>query len=283
MRPSGVLAAVAATLLAGCGLDVPRFSGTIVEMTLAGATVTPAGHHLEIWARDSNDDVLRIVGANSNGNPPGLLIVPALTFDDPCIIDGAGHLLTSPDAYPGPVTHAGVTQTPDEQAQQVKNRIAQVTGTDIGGKQMSTLLAVIPFHVSPPPTVAPDAAPQDRLTACQQYWQDPLAYTGNPAELEAPLNGIVYGFVKYITTSPPTDYDGLRIECPITLKDAQEYWLTDESVPAVEVDPVHRGPVYLDGKPDHGGNEVLHFDLTGPSASGTAALEVYLDDDTVSF
>jgi hypothetical protein len=45
----------------------------------------------------------------------------------------------------------------------------------------------------------------------------------------------------------------------------------------------NRGPVFLEGKVDRGGNDVLHFDLTGPNASGTAALLVNLDDSSVSF
>src|SRR5437879_3246603 len=116
------LCGVALLAQLGCdgGLTVPRFSGTIIEMTLAGAPASAKGHHLELWAPDGNNDVIRIIGANSDNNPAGLSIVPALTFTDPCMIDGAGNLLTTPDAYPGPVTIDGVTQTPDQLAQQVK-------------------------------------------------------------------------------------------------------------------------------------------------------------------
>jgi hypothetical protein len=276
-----LLLALAST---GCNsLTVDRFSGTIIELTMAGATASPPGTHLELWARDQYDDVIRIVGANSDGNPPGLVIRPALSLADPCIIDDAGHLLTSPDAYPGPVTLAGVTQTPDEQAQQVKNRIAQVTGADQGGREPSSLLAVVPFDDTPLPTVAADATPDQRLAACDAYWSSPLAYTGNPAALLSPLHGVLYGFVAYSTTSPPAILDGIRIETPIALDNIQELWMTLESVPASQVDPVHRGPIYLRGTQTHGGAEVEHFDLTGDTASGTAVLEVDLNQDTVSF
>src|SRR5205085_601506 len=120
--------------------------------------------------------------------------------------------------------------------------------------------------------------------ACHDYWNaSPLSYTPNPAQLTSPLHGVIYGFVAYTVTSPPTAIDGIRIESPIALGDTRELWLTDEAVPAADVDPVHRGPVFLDGPRNRGGNEVLHFDLTGPVGSGSAALEVALDQNTVSF
>jgi hypothetical protein len=41
--------------------------------------------------------------------------------------------------------------------------------------------------------------------------------------------------------------------------------------------------VFLSGTPQQIGNDVLHFVLSGPKASGTAALYVNLDQDPVQF
>src|SRR5690242_7917380 len=107
----------------GCDLQVRSFAGAVMAMTLSGATPTPAGQHLELWVRNEHDDVLRINGMFDLQNPDnpsrterlvpyGLVIRPAITMDDPCMIDAQGHLLVSADAYPGDTHYAGVTQTP---------------------------------------------------------------------------------------------------------------------------------------------------------------------------
>jgi hypothetical protein len=281
---------------AGCngGLTVTPFVGTVVQMTFAGSGPTAAGTHLEVWARDSFNDIIRVDASYTFPDPKdksktqtvytkGLQIRNAITFDDPCMIDGKGNLLTSPAAYTTR-TVGGNTETPEEQAQTVMNRIAQVTATAIGGKQPSTVLAVTPYDETPEPQIDAMASAHDRLVACQGYWAaSPLAYTPNPAQLTAPLHGTSYGFVAYTTTSPPAGYDGVRLDSPTKLKDAQDFWLSLESVAVRDVDPNNQGPIYLEGKPSPGGNDVIHFDLTGPSASGTATLLVNLDDESDVF
>jgi hypothetical protein len=143
-----------------------------------------------------------------------------------------------------------------------------------------------PLLPPPPPTVAFTASAAQRLAACQQYWSaSPLAYTPNPAQLTAPLHGAVWGFVTYNTTSPPANYDSIRIDAPEHLGGIRELFMTVEPD---AVDPLHRGPLYLHGTPDAGGNGWVHFDLAPPygsslAAAGTAALFVDPDEATAKF
>lgn len=278
----------------GCSIGVNGFQGTVLQMTLEVSASAP-GHHLELWARDSYDDVLRINGSFLDNDtqktfyPYGLQVQQAISLDDPCMIDDKGNLLTTAAAYPSAVFSGGVPQTPEMQAETVVNRIKQLLSIGQGGFEGSSLLAIVPWKELTPPSVPASASAADRLAACKAYWSDPLAYTPNPAQVTAPLHGTVYGFVGYSTMHPPAGYDGLRIDSPIALKGIRELWLTDETRPAGSaagsdfVDPKHRGPTALDGVPDHGGRDVVHFDLTGPAGAGTAALLVNLDQDPTQY
>ncbi|MGZ3438520.1 MAG: hypothetical protein ACXVDD_03350 [Polyangia bacterium] len=307
-RRSSILAALALSV-AGCdSLSAKSYAGTVIEMAIEGATPTPAAHHLELWARDRYDDILRVdalYDSSSHLASFGLQIRDAIRLEDPCIIvtdptsPTYGELLVMPSAYPATVTNNDIAQTPAQQAQQVRNRIAQVTSSDscvsdllspgqmFCGRQAATLLAVVPADATPPPSVPPDAPAATRASLCQAYWSaSALAYTGNPAQLTAPLHGSVYGFIGYSTTSPPAGYDGLRLDSPTNLRGIQELWLTSESVPVAEVDAHNQGALFLDGVPTPGGRELVHFDLRSLSMqpiSGTAALYVGLDDNAAGF
>jgi hypothetical protein len=309
----------------GCELSTKPFAGTVIEMTLNGASSSPSGQHFELWGRNAYDDVVRISGIfdfpHDDGSterlfPYGLAIRPAITMDDPCLIDSDGNLLTKAEAYHDTVI-AGVAQSPEEQAQQIRTRIGQLTtpsscdgsGGDPTyhcGHQSSTLLGVVPYElvgddgttwsVLPPAPAtcqtsanAPgcidyDADPATRLAACRAYWQaSPLSYTPNPVQITAPLHGLFYGELSYVTTSPPSAFNGFRIDSNVGLAGIAELWLTVEPD---DVDVRHRGPLYLDGTPDAGGRQVVHFDLVPPfgstqAVSGTAALLVGLDQSPV--
>jgi hypothetical protein len=277
----------------GC-IGVKPYAGTVMQMTLEVSPSAP-GEHLELWARTRFDDIVRISGTfidpvtKQVSYPYGLHVRNAITLDDPCIVDEHGNLLTSAAAYPAMVTVAGVTQTAEQQADVVKNRIKQLLAASLGGLQSTTLQAIIPYNVAAPPTVAANASAADRLSACQAYWTDPLAYTPNPAQVTAPLHGAVYGFVGYTTTRPPAGYDGLRIDTPVNLRDLRELWVTRELEPAgnppgndfVRAD--QRGPTVMQGVPDAGGRDVVHIDLRGDGGSGTAALLVNLDQDPIQY
>jgi hypothetical protein len=282
---------------AGCdALTVRSFAGTVMQLTLEGVTAQtiPAGKHLELWARTQYDDVVRVPGYYDLGaglSAPGIMIRQAISLQDPCMIDGYyfpnnpnGNLLTSAAAYPTTISSGGITQTPDQQAQQVVDRINQLT-TNPSIASGGPLLAVLPYDPNVPPTVPDSASSADRRTACDAYHDAaPNTYIPNPYQITAPLHGFVYGFVKFLSMSPPADYDGFRIDTPLNLKGVQEIFFTIEGD---TVDPMNRGPLFLISKRTQGGLDVVHFDLIHAdpmgTASGTAALEVDLDNDPVQF
>jgi hypothetical protein len=190
------------------------------------------------------------------------------------MIDSKGNLLTSSAAYPTSVMVAGQTQTPDEQAAAVVGRINQVNPAS------GPLLAVLPWDKNPEPIIGPNATPDERLADCNAYKAlSPNTYVPNPLQMTAPAHGTVYGFVSFSTVVPATNYDGYRLDMPVSLKGVQEIFFTVEGD---NVDPNHRGPLYLVSTRTPGGNDVVHFDLTPPAGSmaaisGTAALYVNLD------
>src|SRR5438094_6782324 len=82
---------------AGCDLTVHPFAGTVIQMTIAGVSgESPPGTHLELWARDKYDDVVRIDGEAAGGPSFGIAVRKAVTMGDPCMIDDKGNLLTKP-------------------------------------------------------------------------------------------------------------------------------------------------------------------------------------------
>jgi hypothetical protein len=278
----------------GCdALTVRPFAGTVMQFTLTGAAVTPPGQHLELWARDQYNDIIRINPFYdfANGKTSlGLMIRQAISLDDPCITDDKGNLLTSAAAYPTSITQNGIVQTPQEQAQQIIDRINQLQHSIIGG---GPLLGVLPYDPTPPPpsTLAtdPTVTADQRLKACNDYrGASELTYVPNPLQLTAPgapgtsSHGAIYGFAQFITITPPQNYNGFRLDTPINLKGVQEIFFTVEGN---TVDPTNRGPLYLISTLTPGGREVVHFDLTAPNGgvSGAAALYVNLNEDPVQF
>lgn len=276
----------------GCdALTVRPFAGTVMQFALSGAKITPPGQHLELWARNQYNDIIRInpyydfaKGLTSNG----LMIRQAISLQDPCIIDDNGNLLTSAAAYPTTITQNGIVQTPDQQAQQIRDRITQLSTnkTIVTG---GPLLAVLPYDPTPPPSIPDTATAQDRLAACKAYapyagMGDDLTYVANPLQLTAPRHGAIYGFVKFASITPAQNYDGFRIDTPINLKGVQEIFFTIEGP---NVDPKKRGPLYLISTLTRGGRGVVHFDLTSADpntiVSGAAALYVDLNEDPVQF
>lgn len=278
---------LASLLLAtGCdALTVNSFAGTTMQFTLQNAAVTAPNTHLELWARTANGDIVRIspyYQENKGLNQPGFIIKPAITLDDPCVIDRQGHLLTSSEAYPSAVTKAGITQSPDDQAQSIKNRIGQLNPPGA-----APLLAVLPFSKVGDPVIAADATPDERLAACQAAENaDVNYYEANPSQVTAPLHGAVYGFIHFQTLNPPANYDGFRLDVPVNLKGVQELFFTTESVDIADVDPKNTGPLYVDSKRVLGGRDILQFNLQSPlngGPSGAVAVENTLDEDPVQF
>lgn len=266
----------------GCdALTVHPFAGTVAQFTLSGASVTPVGQHIEVWARDQYNDIIRLnpFYDESNLDPakttPGLMVRQAVSVDSPCMIDSHGYLLTDPAAYPTTSNLGDVTQTPEEQAAAVVQRIKQLTPAAPG-----PLLAILPWDATPDPVIPAGTAAEDRKKMCDKWKaMSPNTYVPNPLQITTPLNGTVYGFVSFSTTLPPTNYDGYRLDMPVSLKGVQEIFFTVEGD---TVDPNHRGPLFLVSTRTVGGTDVIHFDLTSPAGSmvaigGTAALYVNLD------
>ena len=305
----------------GCDISVKPFAGTIMQMTIEAAPISAPGEHYEIWARDRYNDIVRINGKYDVPNPPkgfknpdctsdghctrfGIMFRDAVSMGDPCMIDkNTGALLVTAAAYKQ-VTINGVTQSPEEQAAAIRARIAQLTTRNNCdgatpphcGIAPNNLVAVLPYDATPEPVLDFNTtSAADRLAACKSYWAaSPFAYTPNPSQLTFPLNGTVYGTTNFNTTPPlpPTNYDGFRIDSPVNMKGIQELFITHETVDAADmaasradgVDPENRGPLFLQGLPDQGGLDVVHFDLSGASGeAGTAALYVDLDENPSAF
>jgi len=290
--------------LGGCDISAKSFAGSILQMTISGATTNPPGKHIELWARNQYDDIIRV---NQTYNAPdpkdpanktiplqpfGFVIRNAISMADPCMIDSAGNLVTSAAAYSKTTKIDGVTRSPEEQAAAVRARIAQLTTTSncdsaspphCGG-QPTNLLATIPFDATvadPPAQLTFDSSAGERLAACQAYWASSLlAYSPNPSQLVLPTHGTVTGFLEYTTQVPVQGFNSVHIESPTNLKGIRELFMTVENN---DVDPRNRGPIYLQGYPGPGGRGVVFFDMRGPDTSGTAAVQVDLDSSTAGF
>jgi hypothetical protein len=280
------LSSVVLLTSAGCdALTVHSFAGSVLQMTLEGAKITPPGTHLEIWARDQYNDIIRLApfyDESVNATTPGLMIRQAISVNDPCMTDDRGNLLITAAAYPTSISYAGVTQTPEQQAQQRVLRIQQLTPAG------NPLLAVLPWDEHVEPTVDPNAAAPDRKATCDAYRNPPppappTTYIPNPDQITAPLHGTVYGFVGFTTVQPPTNYDGIRLDTAVSLKGVQEIFITTEGT---TVDPNNRGPLYVTSKLAPGGRDILQFELIAAQPDGpSGALAVYtnLDEDPVQF
>src|SRR5262245_31038174 len=81
------------------GACVKEHGGAKIEMTLTGASAIPLNEHIELWARDGSQSILRVQPSSI----AAYTIVQAVDFDDPCMIDRAtGYLRWKKEAQPGP-------------------------------------------------------------------------------------------------------------------------------------------------------------------------------------
>ncbi len=273
----------------GCdALSVKTFSGAVMQFTLENAPATAAGTHLELWARNANNDIIRLAPyyeENKYLSQPGFIIKPAITLDDPCMTDGKGHLLTDPSAYPTTIKQAGVTQTPQQQAQQIINRIEQLNPPGA-----TPLLAVLPFtsvvvsfvHDGMPTTTP---TPDERQKGCTDAaTADPNFYIPQPSQVTAPIHGSIYGFIGFQTLNPPANYDGFRFDVPVNLEGLQALFMTLETVDIADVKVP--GSLYVVSQLVPGGRDILQFALTSVATSGPSgavAVENTLDQDPVEF
>jgi len=169
--------------------------------------------------------------------------------------------------------------------EQVTERFAELCADAAEHHAATIAYEIMPFDPNVPPVVPPSASSAERKAACDAYTsQSPITYVGNPFQITAPLRGYVYGFAKFVSVTPPANYDGFRIDTPTNLKVVREIFFTVEGP---TVDPLNRGPLFLISQMTQGGVDVVHFDLKSPdpmgTATGTAALLTDLDEDPVQF
>jgi hypothetical protein len=257
-------------------LTVKPFTGTVIDLDIAHATANKPGEHYELWGRNQDDNIIRISYLVNKQEVFGLQLRLAISPSDPCIISDAGYLLTDPAAYPGNSDNAGIVQTPAQQAAQVVLKIRQVTGPDLGGLQDKDLYAVTPVDGNAAPQLAAGASAAARLAACQAYWaKGPDAYTPDPYEVAVGRHGTILGFVDYQTTQPLQSFSDIYLDSPYDLSNLVEMWFTTESVPPEQVDPQHRGPIWMLGKRSDPGRDTFNFTFNGDNGvSGTMVLSV---------
>jgi hypothetical protein len=312
MPPFRALALLAVSLLAGAcdRFNVVPFAGAKIQLTIAGAHLTPAGQHLELWARDGDEDIVRVVAGSAQDtqvDPQGIaptrqgvyIIRQAVDLADPCMIDGAGQLLWQPDAQPGcgPNPPSGCDDATQKmlQAKAVEMRVHELTDLPA-----TPLLALVSYDdaAGQPPMVAAGASAAERLTACQTWWiSSPFAYDGNPLDLTAPVHGTAFGMLDFTAVAPlPTQVlGGIQVITDFALRDLRELWLTQPQATVMALDPDQidcaghpttcRGPLLLQGPAGANDRGIFRFPLASPdpTVSGTAAVYTALDQDPVMF
>ena len=312
---------VVCLVVAAVGCDhfaASDFSGSRVQLTVSGAGPTPAGSHLELWARDGAHDIVRLLAGSAPDHCddgaatctfwPTLsayTIVGAVDLGDPCMIDDAGNLLWSPAAQPGPSDGDKALQ-----AKAVEKRVHELTDL-----QPRPLLAMASFDdaAAAHPVRAPDRAgcdelkpraciPDDataatRLSQCLAFWQaSPFAYTGNPLQLTRPVHGTLFGMLDFTSLTPAQTLGGIQVVSDFALHDLRELWLTQTTatVAALDADQLDcatspgtcRGALFLQGDAGSPQNGIFRFDLSSPPPStvtGTASVLTRLDEDPVQF
>jgi hypothetical protein len=299
---------------------VNPFAGSKIQLTMTGADPTPPGHHLELWARNGDQDIVRLLAGsapdsclnnanactNSAGYSPtlsGYAIVSAVDIGDPCMIDGTGNLLWSPDAQSGATDADRLLQ-----AQAVEKRIHELTDL-----QPKPLLALVSYDdgaaqrpVRAPdqpsctklgkPCIPDDATAPTRLGACLAFWsQSPFAYTGSPLQLTRPVHGTLFGMLDFASITPAQTLGGIQVISDFALRDLRELWFTEPTAKVATLDPDQidckaapdtcRGALFLQGNAGPAQNGIFRFDLSSPqgTVSGTASVLTRLDEDPVQF
>ncbi|MSP61179.1 MAG: hypothetical protein EXR72_12705 [Myxococcales bacterium] len=286
-------------------LSVTDFAGAKIELTLSGAAPTAAGQHLELWARDGNQHVIRLLAGsvrdecggeggciNNFGYHPALsayAVAPVVDLDDPCMIDDRGNLLWKPEAQPGPSDAERQVQ-----AAAVVKHILQFQ--DLRGIPTLALVSYDDNAVTARPKLAADASSSERLGKCIAYWRaSPFAYTGSPGQLTAPLHGQLFGLIDFASITPPQSLGGIQLITDYFLRDLRELWFTQTGAKVAALDPdvldckgnpdTCRGTLFLQGNAGTPARGIYHFNLSSrqPGVGGTASVYTRLDEDAVQF
>jgi hypothetical protein len=294
---------------------VSDFAGSRLVLTIHGASATPAGQHLELWARTDdglgNDLVTRLlfevppdlsIGQTGySAQASAYTIAQTVDINDPCMIDDNGNLLWKPEAQ------TGSDADKMHQAMSVEQRIHQLT--DLPASPLLALVSYDDAAASERPQqkdpngahyIAPDADAPTRLDRCKNvFWaRSPhYAYTGNPNQLTAPVHGQLFGMLDFqnVAPQPPQIVGGINIETRFGLHDLREIWFTQTPATVEMVDPKEldcaahpqscRGTLLLQGDAGTPNKGIYHFELSSPltGVSGSAAVYTRLDEDSVQF
>ena len=319
----GAVLVVGLIASAGCDrLSVSPFGGAKIQLTLTGGKPTPAGEHLELWARDGEHDIVRLLAGpaadaclgaqtpctNAAGYAPTLsayVIAAAVDFNDPCMIDGAGNLLWKPGAQVGPSDAERTLQ-----AKSVETRIHQLTDLQpiplyaftsyddgAAARPVRATDAAACAKLASAPCIADAAVAADRLTACQAFWRaSPFAYTGNPLQLTKPVHGQLFGMLDFVSLAPAQSLGGILIITDFALRDLRELWITEATGKVAALDPnaidckttpdTCRGALLVQGDAGTPERGIFRFDLASPppaTLSGTASVLTRLNEDPVQF
>jgi hypothetical protein len=275
----------------GCDLAVPAFRGTRIAMTLNNLPPTPAGDHLELWARDGQENIVRL----DAGPGVAYAIAPVVSFTDPCAIDAQGNLVWTPPAQRDCFGHPCVDDAERQRAAEaIELRMRQLiefqapilvfTHWDDAAASRPAFDETLPAAV--------------RLAQCRDYWnRSPRAYSGNPVQLTAPIHGEFLGALDFVSTTETGQLaGGIQFSTDYELRDVRELWLTETAARVVDVDPDQidcqaspetcRGRIVVQGNRQLVGRGTVHFELAAPSgASGGGSATVYtsLAEDPVQF
>jgi hypothetical protein len=270
---------------------VPAFRGTRIAMTLNNLSPTPAGRHLELWARDGEENIVRLAAG------PGVAyaIAPVVSFTDPCAIDNQGNLIWTPAAQQDCFGHPCVDDAERQRAAEaIQLRMRQLV------EFQAPLLVFTRWDddAAGRPAFDRDLPAAARLAQCRAYWDpSPSAYSGNPIQLTAPIHGAFLGALDFVSTSETAQLaGGIQFSTDYELRDVRELWLTETPARVTDVDPDQvdcqaspatcRGQILVQGNRQAIGRGTVHFELSAPagaSGGGSATIYTSLADDPVQF
>ena len=285
---AAVVCATVATGAAGCDrLTVSNVTGARVLLTISGPPEqlrTVDGEHLELWAREADGSILRLLSGRAAGicetdrscltkngyakTLHGYAMVPAVSLAEPCMIDEQGYLLYEPGARLYVADEEAKLTDADRQkrAEAVLARIRAITDRaaspmvafvsygDVAGKRPQ-------FDLQDKPCGSCSghgdyacvdglckARPEVRKSQCLEFFrQNPFAYVGNPLQLTAPRNGVFFGTADYTSFQPPQVIGGMNLQSAFGLRNLRELWVTQTKA---RLDALEIQEVDCKAKPD---------------------------------
>lgn len=260
-------------------------------MTLDDLPATTPGDHLELWARDGEENIIRL----NAGPEVAYAIAPVVSFTDPCAIDSQGNLIWTPAAQQDCFGHPCADDAERQRAaESIRLRMRQLV------EFQAPLLVFTRWDdaAAGRPVFDENLPAATRLAQCRDYWErSPSAYSGNPVQLTAPIHGTFLGALDFVSTTETAQLaGGIQFSTDYELRDVRELWLTETTARVGEVDPDQvdcqaspttcRGPILVQGNRQMVGRGTVHFELappSGASGSGSATIYTSLAEDPVQF